>query len=177
MRLSQFERLSLINQLEIRKAVGAGDIEQLDEKIEILRGGFEVLYAENGLCPTQPREEGEFVFRVLCLYRIIEAHKTEHRCAPLLAAIPSARFSGFDGETEPGCVAFTRFLIKRQKKFAEQRRYEHETDAFDSHAPMRPTYARMLARWHALGLSTRFEHEEVIQILSDEASACIGRSM
>jgi uncharacterized protein YfbU (UPF0304 family) len=169
MTLTEFERMSLINQLSIRKALEKGNTRDIDELIEILREGYEVFYDEvsqyHGLDEPMPAELSKFVLDVLMLYRAIEFYKTEHPEDAEIQKMDHSHFAGFDGNNDGACLGFTRFLIETQGKFDEQRPHKERTDGFNSHWPVRETYERMLAKWNALGRPIPLEREQVVQIL------------
>lgn len=71
--LTRFERLALINQLVIRKAVDKGDAASCDRAIEILEKGYELFYSEiaGHLCDPLPDATARFVLDVLDMYSAI----------------------------------------------------------------------------------------------------------
>jgi len=155
MKLNQYERQALINQFSIRKALEKGNTESLDEKIEILRCGYEVFYSEvfGEAYPddeVMTKEEGKFVLEVLTMYRVLEAFKDRHPAeAAKLNEKLLSRFEGFDGNNESAHLGFTRFLIEEQGKFTEQVKYAKDTDNFNSHSQHLDAYGRMLAVYNS----------------------------
>jgi uncharacterized protein YfbU (UPF0304 family) len=164
MKLTRLERIMLINQLEIRKAIEETD--DFDEWIEILRDGYEFLYDDVGghLARDVPEADCRFVLEVLDMYRRLEDFQVSN---PKVIATSDvfAHFRGFDGNNETALMAFARFLIKKQGKFAEQLAYEKGTDGFNSHMPTADVYRRMLAVWQSLKPNFPLVQSQVAAIL------------
>jgi len=142
MKLTKFERLLLINQFSIRKHLEPQSADYFDEMNKILSSGYEIFYGElaHWLHPDMPEEEGRFVLDVLDLFRAIERYKSEHSDDAEVVDHLWSHFMGFDGNNEGQYLDFARFLIKDQKKFAEQAAYEESTDGFNSHMPTKDMY-------------------------------------
>jgi uncharacterized protein len=147
MHLTKIERLILINQYEIRKALEPNRATYYDEVIEILSRGYAVLYDEVFPAPEMPKSECELVLDVLQMFRAIEAYKKDHPEDTGVASDRWAHFRGFDGHSEADCLQFTLFQLKVKKQWAEQLPYERETDGFNSHSPMKGAYSDMLKVW------------------------------
>lgn len=173
-KLSTFERAVLINQLEIKqmlsKLLKTSDAEHYEQAIEILRSGYEVFYdnALPGVYDPISRDELGIVFDTLDMYRAIEDYKSKHPDDAEIRDMHRATFQGFDGNNETVQMAFTRFVIETQGKWAEQKKYERSTDHWNSHAPMSARYSERVRRWKALG-DDRFglTRDHVLAILAD----------
>jgi uncharacterized protein len=151
MKLTDVERTLLINQLSILKILDPNDARRYDEKLEILRDGYEIFYDDVvGNLSTVSDEDCRFVIQVLTMYRQLNNYIRKHPEDVEVAKHPWARFAGFSGNDETMLMAFTQFLIKTQGKFDEQLPNERDTDGFNSHAPLRGIYERMLAVYKAL---------------------------
>lgn len=172
MKLTEFDRLILINALSMRRALQQGDAREMERQIEILRGGYELFYEDvssfHGLRPTVPMEHCKFVVNVLQVYRFIEHYKQRNPRDTEFARMPGSYFEGFDGndEFEGACMSLTRFIIQTQDKFIEQRPYAPECDEWNSHSPRAGTYRRMIAKWNDIGRPTELSREQAISIIS-----------
>lgn len=168
MKLTTLERAMLINQLEIRKALTKSA--DFDERIEILERGYEVFYEEavGHMHEPMPVEAARVVFDVLDMYRAIEIFHDANPGDKEVAELYAPHFRGFDGNNEGEYLGFTRFLIKKQRKYEEQLKYERETDSFNSHWPMVPTYLAAVDRWKELSTDERWAltREQVARILT-----------
>jgi hypothetical protein len=151
MKLTDVERTLLINQLTILKLLDPKGARHYDEKIEILNDGYEIFYDDvvHNL-DTVSTEDCRFVIHVLEMYRWLDDYIRRHPEDEEVAKHHWARFAGFGGNDETMLMAFTRFLIKTQGKFEEQLANERNTDRFNSHAPVREIYERMLAVYEPL---------------------------
>jgi uncharacterized protein YfbU (UPF0304 family) len=172
MKLTNTERLILINQFEIRKSLAKGkeDIASFDEKIGVLKEGHEILYRDlfAELNEDVPEDQGRFVLDVLDMYRAIETYKRENASDADVSKIPASSFRGFDGNDETAYYTLTRVLIKTQRKYTEQLQYEKKTDGFNSHMPLVPTYKKMHARWAKLGTPGTMMSKQVREVLGAE---------
>ena len=112
-----------------------------------------------------PEGDSEFVLQVLELYRAIEGYKLEHPEDTDVSYHRWAHFAGFDGNNEGRLLGFTRFLIKVQKKYAEQLAYEKKTDGFNSHRQMLAAYGRMVEAYRMLGNPFPLSRDAVLTVL------------
>ena len=152
MDLSPTERLLLINQSEILARLDRDGADHYAELIEILRDGYEIFYGDLFFpLSHMPAKHSEFVMDALTLYRLIESYKTHF---PDDQHAQRSRFAHFEGFCESGegqMLAFTTFLIMKQRKFPEQMRYRGATNNWHAFKPMTERYARLLDAWHKLG--------------------------
>jgi uncharacterized protein YfbU (UPF0304 family) len=171
--LTRLERQILINQFETLKALTKSphDIEVYDEKIEILRCGYEVFYSEafSGTYPDAevlPAEDGEFVIDVLSMYSAIHFHLAKHPDKDI-QKMRYSHFEGFDGNNETSHMAFARFLLLKQHKWSELLTYAKDNDNFNSHSQNVPTYRRMLVKWNSFDHPYRYEltRERLVAVL------------
>lgn len=146
MNLTQTERLILRNQYEILKKIDPENADYYNEITEILENGYSGYYNYlfKGLSPDIDKSECDFVVEVLDMYRAIEDYKRGNPTDSEVVNDPFSHFAGFDGNTEAECHCFAQFLIKVQKKWQEQIPYEHRTDGYNSHMPVKDIYKRML---------------------------------
>lgn len=162
--LTDFERIVLINQLELRKAVSKS--RDFDEAITILSNGYEIFYdqAVGGIYEPMRPDDGKFVLDVLDMFRAIDNFITRHPEDKEISEMRGTRFAGFDGNNETEYMAFTRFLIEKQRKFQEQVPNAAQTDTFNSHLQMIPRYRQQLAVWKAAKEKHDLARDEVIAI-------------
>jgi len=168
MTLSKLERVLLINQLELRKALTKS--KDFDEAIEILEAGYEIFYEEalGRVHDPMAEEDCHFVLEVLDMYRAIEGFHEAHPGDEEIDKMYAPHFRGFDGNNESAHMTFTRFLINDQRKFTEQLKYEKDTDSFNSHWTMIPTYRAYLEKWKAMKDRWNLTREQVVEILSSK---------
>ena len=165
MKLTDIERLILINQFSIRKAVEKND--DYDHLIKILTDGYELFYGDLvSHLSAVPEDECRFVLDVLDMYRAIDDYKRANPKDMEVAELPWSSFPGFDGNNEAHLLGFAQFLIEDQEKFQEQRERKHETDGFNSHMPTVDIYRRMLAIWQGFGGRFKLTREQVVAILN-----------
>lgn len=171
--LSRVERQILVNQLETLKALAESkhEVEDYEEKIEILRCGYEVFYSEafTGTYPDKevlPDEEGRLVIDVLSMYSAIHFYLAKHPDKEI-AKMRHSHFEGFDGNNETGHMAFTRFLVLKQGKWSELRAYAKDNDDFNSHSQNITTYRRMLTKWDSFRHQHKYEltRERLLAVL------------
>ncbi len=171
MPLTKFERRLLINQYQILKALGNDEEdngERYDKFIEILESGYEYFYDEviGKFEPEMARNESEFVFQVLEMFRGIENYKKQHSDDAEVINHTNSHFLGFDANNEGEHYSFARFLIKTWENYQEQMPYEERTGGFNSHMPVIPLYQRMLETLSDLKITGRFSREQVLAILN-----------
>ena len=144
MKLTKLERRILINQLEILKHLDK-EAQDYEERITILREGYSFRYEEavGGVWDEVSESEYAFVLEVLSMFRMIEWYKEDS--GDTLSGALFSHFAGFDRNYEGTLLRTAKFEIRRENNWDEQKKYEHKTDRFNSHCPLRPTYERMLA--------------------------------
>lgn len=149
MNLSKVERLLLINQYRIRKAIeGSNDY---DEIIEILSNGYASRYYEafNEVYDEVTVADCKFVSDVLSMYRRL--HYFEQDKGVDLSGRLFSRFAGFCGNEEGPLLSYAQFAIGREGHWDEQKPRRKETDGYNSHMPVREVYARMLEVFNRCG--------------------------
>ncbi len=67
------------------------------------------------------------------------------------------RFHGFDGNSEPDYLGYTRFLMEREDKYTELAHGEGFGDNLNSHMPTLWRYGPMLREWQKIPISRRYE--------------------
>ncbi len=166
MNLTKKDRVFLINQYQILALLNASEAPRYNELIEILRNGYEIFYSkiDEWVYDDMPSEQGQFVFDILNIYRIIEDFK---RAQPLssISTHNYSFFRGFDGNNETDYMGFARFLIKEQRKYIEQQPYLTENDDLNSHSPMIDKYQRMISKWEELGKDWKLTENQILEIL------------
>ena len=166
MKLTKLERLNLINQYTILAKLSPEDAEHYEELKTILEDGYEIFYSslDQWISEDMPEEEGKFVLDILELYRFIEDFKSRNLNSPVLDSHKSI-FMGFDGNNEGSYMGFARFLILKQGKFSEQKKYLRKNDHLNSHTPMIKIYREMLERWESLDRPYHLNEVHVKEIL------------
>lgn len=175
LKLTEVERLILLNQYKILKAIepDGDDVEHYDEAMEILRSGYESEYRElASMFTSVSGDDCDFVYRVLAMYSAITYCR--RGTADAKANAPFARFAGFDGNNEAALLGFARFLFKSERypEVAEG----SETDGFNSHMPTRQIYERMLTVYDKVKDAIELTEEQVVLIIqAADTSAQRGR--
>ena len=166
MNLTKLERLSLINQFEIRKRLEKTDA--YDEWIKVLEEGYSLWYSEifRNLSDDLSEEDCRFVSNVLSMYRAI--HYYRQSAKEPLKDTTFAEFAGFSGNEEGHLRSFALFEIHKDNSWDEQKSREQETDRFNSHMPVRDVYERMLRVYKGLTLDamSKLTKEQVEQVLA-----------
>ena len=146
MKLDTLQRMMLVNQYEILSHLDPTSKSYYDERIEILRSGYEVFYDGFTAAYDSPMSvsESKFVLDVLDMYRAFEGFKHNNPKTTVFDKKFNAYFRGFDGNNETSYMGFVQFLIDVQKKYGEQLPYKDKTDDFNSHMPMADNYRKML---------------------------------
>lgn len=171
LKLSPLERVLLINQFEIRKAVEKNkhDVEWFEEMIEVLERGYEAYYSQlTDRFSSFAEEDSRFVVDVLDMYRCIEDYKVAHPNDVEVAEAPYSFFFGFDGNNEAQHLGFVRFLFEKKELWKEQAKYAEKTDDYNNHMPTLDTYGRMLAKFKSFGEHvTKLSHDQVLAVLAE----------
>jgi uncharacterized protein YfbU (UPF0304 family) len=170
-KLSPFERLLLINQLEIRKAIDRSKAQDFDYKIEVLRNGYEEYNDRliDGFASFSERDS-RFVSNVLGMYQSIEDSKRDHPEDTEVKTAPFSHFSGFDGNDEGDYLGLAEFLFE-DERWADSASYRKNTDGFNIHMPTVDIYRRMLAQFDELNATPsegpiELSREQVLAILT-----------
>ena len=161
MKLTPFERLSLLNQFRILEQVDLNNASSHRQACEILERGYTIEYGFTILQGVDGDEVSEQdckeVRDVLDMYRALKAALRDLPTGTL--SENDATFSGFDGNDETKHYAYARFLIEDQKKWPE-------SQALNSHTTMLGKYRRMLAEWATCSEKGHLTANEVNGILS-----------
>lgn len=122
MDLSKKDRVFLINQYEILKALNPDYSSDYEESIEILQNGYETFYSrfDDSVYDAMSSEKSSLVFNILEIYRSVEDYKHNNPGDEEIEGHLWSNFKGFDGNGEIEYRAFPRFLIEKQGKFTEQ---------------------------------------------------------
>ena len=167
MTLDKLQRLMLVNQYEILSRLDPSSKSDYEERLEILRSGYEVFYSDftAGFCDPMSTSKSKFVLDVLDMYRAIEQFKNDNPKTTVFNGSVYSHFRGYDGNHETEYMGFVRFLIDVQQKYGEQIPYKDKTDNFNSHLPMIDNYRAMLAIWTAIQNNYSLTEKDVDEIL------------
>jgi hypothetical protein len=155
--LSKLDRILLVNQLRILEALYPDEAADLGVQRESLERGYEMLYAwyyesiydgDDKMTADESRE----VWETMDMFDAID------RSAPKdldRSKYPVTKFAGYDGNNESKFMAFARFTVERLKRFEYLPLVKD--GYWNSHAPMRDIYARMLEEWNRIPLESRFQ--------------------
>ncbi|HAQ2670882.1 TPA: YfbU family protein, partial [Enterococcus faecium] len=157
--MDKFNRLTLINQFEILKALNPNEEKYYAEKIEILTEGYEYHYSEifENISDPLPEEDSRFVLDILNMYRDITFSKNK------LKDINSIdnyyiQFKGFDfnSSTEFKLALYAQFFIEKLNRFQEIVE-DSDFNTFNSHKPMRGTYIKFLENYNDLKSTNNYQ--------------------
>lgn len=161
------DRIFLINQYQILKALYPDNSQFYDERIEILEFGYTIFYDE--IISLDGDElsqiDCKFVLDILDCYRFIDDYLVATSDEEVRNH-PWSYFRGFDGNHETHLLVFARFLIKTQGKFQEQLQYLKKNDNLDSHACHRKKYEKMIETWKTQRFNRDFRKENILAILN-----------
>jgi len=153
MKLSVAERLTLINQYEIRKLLEPAEAKSFEERICILRNGYPFYYDEldHSLNKTEFSEQDSlFVLNVLAMFSAITDFKRRNPSDEEIHSHFFNKFYGFDGNEEARFLEFTEFIIEVKGCWKE-----YAGTALNSHSPMVEIYKKMVNAWLALPSQSR----------------------
>ena len=161
MKYTEKERSILINLYEIRKLLDDKEADFYEEKIEILRNGYEIFYSSD-VHESMPEEESQEVLKILHMYMDFE---DAYSRAGEMPDHTFAKFSGFCGNYEGRQLAFARFVIEKQGKFPQLAKY---IENLNSHVPLLSFYRLMLDIWIKYPAQYRthqFTNEDVVCVI------------
>jgi uncharacterized protein YfbU (UPF0304 family) len=169
--LTPFERLSLMNQLEILKKLDPDNAKDYDDQIEILHGGYTIRYEElfNYVFEEMPMEACRYVYDVLDMHRnLINSFNALADKQGLTA--DDVRFEGFDGNNESKNWAFAEHL---QKKGLWQ---ETLVGSVNSHSMTTiDRYPEMLARYEPIKQKIIDSHTGKWQLTAEQIKTVIRK--
>jgi len=156
--LTKVERLTLMNQFRILEALCPDEAASYARGQEVLREGYEFLYALEvfgGIDNPMSAEDCREVWDTMEMFDAIG--RSLPQGSPLKDD-PNSRFSGYDGNNEPVFMAFAEFTFERLKRFQDMPK--RETNPWNSGPAMREVYGRMLAEWRRVPEADRFGMNE-----------------
>lgn len=140
MNLTQFERLLLWNQYEMRKHIDPKSLEHCETVQEALQSGYKPCYdyvLERMEKNEITEEQAQFVYDVLNMFDALQRYE---QASGTKIEYAHSRFSGFDGHGN--LVGFARFNVEALKRWDYL-----NIKNFDAHMPIEPMYRRMLEVW------------------------------
>lgn len=164
MKYTKQERVILINLFEIRKMLDSNNAESYEDKIEILKNGYESFYPEieRWVEETQPMTEEECseVWDILLMYLAFEqTYKKEGKTPDTLA-----KFLGFYGNTERRQINFAEFILKKQENLSSI--VQHLEEGLDCHTGDKlPFYRSMLKAWKKCPKGIPITSDDILDII------------
>jgi uncharacterized protein YfbU (UPF0304 family) len=156
-KLTKLDRVFMVNQLRILEALYPDEATQLGVQREALERGYEMLYAWD----TQNIYDGDEVMTVeesREVFDTMDMFDAIARSMPAdadMSKYPFKKFVGYDGNNESKFMGFAQFTVERLGRFEylpmERPGY------WNSHAPVREIYQRMLDEWKTVPQEQRFE--------------------
>lgn len=167
--LTEFERISLINQYKLLRDVAilrkdSYDIEKYDILATILTNGYVGEYSNltEELSAEFPVQESELVWDILQVYSNIEYSYKQLKNTSI--SKEEIYFDGFDGNEEIEYYVFCKYVIFTLKRFGEFTA-NNRTD-FNSHSNRCPKYRLMIEKWKSMGKPFELTEEQIKELLS-----------
>lgn len=166
--MTETERLLLFNQCKSLQKLYPDESDYYEQCCEILESGYRREYArvfERVRTDELSEQESEYVRGVLDVYAALKRSydKLEDK-----TGIDPRRllFRGFDGNHDSDLIGYTCYLLKYNNAWREVFGDRENFMDFDTHAPVRHFYDRMLERWQtsARGKSRDLTKEEILYI-------------
>lgn len=161
MKLTDQERIILINQNKILALLDEGNADGYRKVITVLERGLvteyeEVLYLEPPMSETDCRE----VLDILAMFNALHYSYDRLEDKGGIDAL-KIRFVGFDGNNEGRQLGYARYLIEQDD------RYTHLVEGrdLDSHGPFMDEYRDMLERYKALGEPSLLTREQLLEVV------------
>lgn len=154
--LTKLDRIFLVNQLRILEVLCPDEASQLSVQREALERGYEMLYAWDFEYiydgdSKMTAEESREVWDTMDMFDAIERSMPKGMD---VSSFPMTKFAGYDGNNESKFISFARFTVERLKRFEYVPM--QRPGYWNSHAPVRDTYRRMLEEWKKSPGSERF---------------------
>lgn len=148
------DRLILINQYEILKALYPEESEFYSEKIEILQEGYVMHYDDlfGEISDELTKEDSRFVIDILNMYRDINFSKNsliESEKSRLFDTQTNFRGFDYNDEYEVKLGFYAKFFIETLDRFKELTEDE-SFDGFNSHWQMKERYTEYLSQYKKL---------------------------
>ena len=160
MKLTDQERIILINQNRILALLDKTNADQYRKVITVLEKGLEAEY--EGMYLEDPMSEADCkeVLDILAMFNALHYSydSLEDKSGIEEAAV---KFVGFDGQNEGRQLGYARYLIEQDN------RYTHpvEGEDLDSHCPVIDDYREMLERYKALGEPHLLTREQLLEVI------------
>ena len=154
MKLTDAERLTLINQYEILKGINEDRANEYDILIKCLSDGYLKDFASQAgrLEEELSDETRQEVRQILDMFRAL---------TPKGGSPGHLKFAGFDGNDEAEHYAYASFLLKDLDLWRESREGE-----LNSHTDMLPAYRKMLRLWSSWADQWNPTREELDAIIA-----------
>lgn len=160
MKLSKLDRIFLVNQLRILEKLYPDEADQMAVQREALERGYEMIYAwdteyiydgDDKMSADESRE----VWDTMDMFDGISRSMPQGFDT---TGYPVTKFAGYDGNNEGKFLNFAQFTVERLRRFEY---LPMQRDGYwNSHAPMREIYQRMLEEWRKVSMVNRFSMGE-----------------
>jgi uncharacterized protein len=164
MNLSMRERLLLCNQYEILKNAYPNNEAEYNNKIEVLKKGFEIEYyqlfedLDSDILNTQSCKE---VKDILTMFSVLNGNFERLGNAKEIDK-NKITFKGFGGNDEGKQFEYVAYLVK--KGFYND--ILNEENDYNSHFPMLTSYRRMLDEWNNSDNRNQLSKDDIIRIVN-----------
>ena len=161
MKLTPFERLSLVNQFKLLAAADPKEKRYYDESIEVLSNGYEIHYPDvfTNIYEGLSEDDCRYVLDVLTMFWMMryayDALTDRDGIEPQFL-----EFAGFDSGNEAALMSYAQWFIERLGQFKDLKRPR----GFNSPMPTRSLYERMLEAWNASTDRNRLSKADLIRI-------------
>jgi uncharacterized protein YfbU (UPF0304 family) len=160
-KLTPFERLSLVNQFKLLAAADPKEKRYYDESIEALSNGYEIHYPDvfTNIYEGLSEDGCRYVLDVLTMFWMM---RYAYDALPERDGIEAQflEFAGFDSGNEAALMSYAQWFIERLGQFKDLKRPR----GFNSPMPTRALYERMLEAWNASSDRNRLTKADLIRI-------------
>lgn len=166
MDLTNFERLSLINQFKILEKLYPEEQRYYSNHRQALEEGYKLHYnwIFEHMWDEMSEDECKEVVNILDMYRAITFSAEKLKDIKNIQEHYWLQFRGFDGNNETSQMAYCRYFIKELDRFGELT-YGKEYADFNSHMPSLPKYQKMLQVWNSLDEKHDLNQETLLKVL------------
>ena len=156
---SRLDRYFLSNQLRIMEALYPDEANDFAVRRESIEKGYEIFYEIDmsyiyGGNDKMTAEESREVWDTMDMFDAIDRALKIHGVG-LAEGMPITQFRGYDGNNEAKFMSFAAFTVERLGRFKYLPMAKE--GYWNSHAPSREPYSRMLSEWKEIPSPENFD--------------------
>lgn len=171
MKISQIEKLILLNQYEILIGLYPENKKSYINKIKILENNYECFYEsliQSQSTPSINNSDLNFIRDILDFYRVIHYYKKDNEIhRKEIEDMEYSYFNGFDGNNELKFKIFCEYLINDRNEYIEQKEYFKENDDLNSHQEMIKIYNNIIKKWKLYDKNKDLNLKEIKSIIQE----------